>query len=668
MFRSAIMAQTGYPNFRFDINLLRAVAFVVVLLYHFRVPGFDGGFVGVDIFLTISGYLMMSIISRELETGRFNLFGFYSRRIGRIIAPILPVAAATCMLGYFLLPPSAFASLGKHTIGMLTFTSNIMFWRDSGYFNDDSVYNFLLHSWSLSLEVQFYLVFPLILFALRALFSRRDNLIVPLVVLILVVFISSILATQWKPVPAFYLLPTRLWQFLLGGLICEVLRSPIGFQKRRVLHVIGLALIGASVAMIDSSMTWPGWRAGIPSLGVALVIYSNVSLPRIYESILLRFLGVISYSGYLWHWPIVVLLVISGKIENPLWQILGIVITLILASLSWYFPERRLGRWLQSLSTPKRLTAIGTLIGSVALLPGAALYTNGMPSRFTPDLNLFLSTAEVRPDPHLCGDKRQNNCIIGNPSLDGLGPMSSIGAIVVGDSHAAMISQIVADILPKPNSRVIALTLPACPTINGIRVKLDFIGSCAESIDRLLKIHNLAPSIPVIVANRYAFYMAGFNESARTAYPNYAPSQDSFTWSKAYVNVMSHGYLKTLCGVAKSGQLMIVYPFPEFDRAIPPRISLEIVLRGVYTDAVLTKAEYEARNVDVLPLLNRIVQECGAYPVDPLPALCMNDHCKGTREGSFLYTDSNHLTSAGAALLVETFSDVMETFALDRAN
>jgi len=660
MFRSTLIAQTNSDNFRFDINVLRAIAFVVVLLYHFRVPGFDGGFAGVDIFLTISGYLMMSIISREVEAGRFNLLGFYSRRIGRIIAPMLPLAVAVCTIGYFLLPPIAFADMGKHTIGMLTFTSNIMFWRDSGYFNQESAHNFLLHSWSLSLEVQFYLIFPLILFALRVLPRWRDNLILPLAVLTLVIFTASIFAAEIKPTPAFYLLPTRLWQFLLGSLVYEIMRAPLGIQKRRVLHVIGLILIGISVALIDSSMTWPGWRAGIPSLGTALVLYSNINFPRVYESLPLRFLGVVSYSGYLWHWPIVVLLVISGKIENPLWQISGIAIVLILAFLSWNWNEKRLGQWLQNLSNRRRFAAIGALIGVAAILPGAALYSNGMPSRFSPDLNLFLSTAKATPAPRLCHNQIQSNCIVGNPSLDRVRSMSGIGAIVVGDSHAAMISQIVADILPEPNSRVIALTLSACPTIRDVRVNLDFIGRCADSIDRLFKFHELAPSIPIIVANRYAYYMAGSNESARGAHPNYSPSQESFSWSRAYVEAMSHGYFQTLCGIAKSGRLVLVYPFPEFERPIAARISREIVLRGTYVDARLTKTEYEARNVDVLPPLNRIVQECGAYPVDPFPALCMNDRCMGTREGSFLYIDSNHLTSAGAALMVETLRDAVE--------
>ncbi len=657
---SAILEQTSSKDFRFDVNALRAYAFIAVLLYHFRIPGFDGGFVGVDIFLTISGYLIMSIVSRAVEVKNFNLIEFYTRRIGRIIAPILPVVVATFVVGYSMLPPSAFSDFGRYAIGMLTFTSNVMFWRESGYFNADNAYNLLLHSWSLSLEVQFYVIFPIIFFVLRLLFKTRRSIIAALLFLTVVIFVVSVFATQLKPIPAFYLLPTRLWQFLLGGLVWQVMSMPLGLHQRQSLHIFGVILVGMSVALIDSSMSWPGWRAGIPSLGVAFILLSNINIRRVYESTVVRTLGVISYSGYLWHWPIVVVLLILNKIESPLWQIAGILLTLVLGLLSWFIAERLLGSCLGGLSSVRRLSAIAALTVSAALLPGAAVYSNGMPSRFTAELNRFLNTAEERPGRRVCDDNIQDHCVVAKIDLDRIGSITGIGAIVVGDSHAAMISQIVANSLTAANSKVISLAVPACPTIRDVRVALDQAEVCAKTVDTLLTLHRLYPKIPIIVSNRYAFYMNGPNERTRSARPNYSPSRETYSWSQAYKQAMSQGYHGTLCPVAERGVLLLVDPFPEFLQAIPPRIAQEVALLGTYTDFTLTQAEYTARNADVMPVLDRLARECGAHRVNPVSTLCPDGVCTGTYDGSILFTDSNHISSAGAALTAQAFSNTVK--------
>ncbi len=209
------------PSFPFrpDIAGLRAWAVLAVVLFHFNIPGFSGGFVGVDIFFVISGFLMTQIIARGLEDGRFSIWRFYLARARRILPALLVLCAVLLVLGWFALPPLDYRALGMHTLTSALFLSNIQYWREAGYFDAASHDKWLLHTWSLSVEWQFYLLLPLVLWVVWRLSPGRRNLARVLVSLLLASFALSVWLSSHKPEAAFFLLPTRAWEMLAGGLL-----------------------------------------------------------------------------------------------------------------------------------------------------------------------------------------------------------------------------------------------------------------------------------------------------------------------------------------------------------------------------------------------------------------------------------------------------------------
>ena len=220
-------------NYRPDIDGLRALAVVPVILYHGGVPGFSGGFVGVDVFFVISGYLIAGIIHRELQSDSFSIAGFYERRVRRILPALVVVLVASAIAGWFLLLPDAFSDLGGAIAATSLFASNIWFWRNSGgYFDRASEFEPLLHTWSLAVEEQFYLFFPL----LMILIARRSPKfqLACITILCAISFVLAAFSVHWKPGPTFYLLPTRAWELGLGVILALGMFAPPNRQESQM--------------------------------------------------------------------------------------------------------------------------------------------------------------------------------------------------------------------------------------------------------------------------------------------------------------------------------------------------------------------------------------------------------------------------------------------------
>lgn len=250
-------------NFRSDINGLRAWAVVAVILYHFGVPGFSGGFVGVDVFFVISGFLMTGIVVKGLEQGNFSLIGFYMARARRIVPALVALCAVLLGVGWFVLMPPDYKMLGSHTIYSLTFLSNIEFWLEAGYFDVASHEKWLLHTWSLSVEWQFYLALPVVLWVVWHLKPGRVAQTWAVSIGLVLSLAASVLTTDAHPTTAFFLLHTRAWEMLGGGLVFLLARVPkFSVAHCRWLEAIGLLLILVSVAVFDKGSAWPGLAGG----------------------------------------------------------------------------------------------------------------------------------------------------------------------------------------------------------------------------------------------------------------------------------------------------------------------------------------------------------------------------------------------------------------------
>lgn len=371
-------------RFRGDINGLRAIAVVAVVLFHFGVAGAEGGFVGVDVFFVISGFLMTAIIFGRLENDNFSLVEFYKDRAKRIVPALAFLCLVLLVAGWALLLPGAYVELSENTLGSLGFVSNMLYWKDAGYFEPVSHDNWLLHTWSLSIEWQFYLAYPLIILLLRQVLSVRGTGWVLAVMALGSLALSVYASSRW-PTSAFFLLPTRMWELLAGGLVF-LFPLAAGKHASRALELGGVALIVLAVVTLSEESIWPGWLALIPVVGTMMVIYSAR-----HESILTgnrasQFLGRISYSVYLWHWPIAVWIYYFGLEREPGWVIAGLVASTLCGWASYRYIER-LGQSPSQRSVPRRtvrpLLRVGgsvLAIGAVATLTMAA---EGYPDRIS---------------------------------------------------------------------------------------------------------------------------------------------------------------------------------------------------------------------------------------------------------------------------------------------
>lgn len=270
---TVVKSQKMESGFRADINGLRAWAVVAVVLYHFGVPGFGGGFVGVDVFFVISGLLMTSIVIDGLEGGTFSVRAFYMARARRIVPALIVLCAALLGLGWWLILPTDYQRLALHVVSSIAFVSNIVFWKEAGYFDVNSHDKWLLHTWSLAVEWQFYLVLPVVLLGLWKWRPGRGPAAWALVIGLVISLGLCIAMTQSKPSTAFFLLPTRAWEMLAGGCVYLMAsRTMFAARHRLALEFCGFGLVAASIFSFDAHSAWPGWRALLPVLGSVMVL------------------------------------------------------------------------------------------------------------------------------------------------------------------------------------------------------------------------------------------------------------------------------------------------------------------------------------------------------------------------------------------------------------
>ena len=300
------------PSWRPDIDGLRALAILPVLLYHYGVPGFAGGFVEVDVFFVISGYLITGILVREMRAGAFSLLRFYERRARRILPALIIVIAVTFFVGLLVLPPGALTELGNEAVWSAFFSANFWFFKKTDYFDGASTLKPLLHLWSLAIEEQFYVVFPLLLALLHRSGLRERGSAAWLTAIFIASLGFSIAAARWWPTAGFFLLFSRAWELMLGALLVVWPRASLPNWIRQVAAAGGLAAIVAAATLYNDKAPFPGAAALLPCLGASALIAAGEGASPPMGSRLLAlpqavWLGGISYALYLWHWPLLAL-------------------------------------------------------------------------------------------------------------------------------------------------------------------------------------------------------------------------------------------------------------------------------------------------------------------------------------------------------------------------
>jgi peptidoglycan/LPS O-acetylase OafA/YrhL len=483
------------PNaHRRDIDGLRALAVLPVVAFHANIHFISGGFVGVDVFFVISGFLITQLLHGDICAGRFSLAHFYERRIRRIAPALLAVLLAVQIAGFLLSLPSELVSLSWSVVAEVLSVSNVYFWLTSGYFDGESLTKPLLHTWSLAVEEQFYLIWPLLLLALHRVVRAR--LLVVVAGLTAASLLASIVGVRLFPNAAFYLPFMRAWELALGALLAlGAFPAPLRPLQREVLAGLGTLLILGSVLLIHPDESFPGLLAIPPCLGAALVILAGrdgqsrvgrlLSLPPV------AFVGLISYSLYLWHWPIIVLqrqygLVASGWTESAT-KLLIIAVSLAAAVLSWRFIEQpfRAGSLRPSRGRLLQMAAAGGV--AVLGLASLALGAGGFPGRYSP---LELQVASyLEYGPHAGAVWREGRCFVYSDSRDGFAPECLALAsdrknyLLLGDSHAAELWQGLEAAFP--GTQFLEATATDCfPTIAHSRTEA---AGCIRMIDDVLQ-------------------------------------------------------------------------------------------------------------------------------------------------------------------------------------
>ena len=424
-------------KYRPDIDGLRALAILPVVWFHSDLPGLPGGFTGVDTFFVISGYLITLIIHREVASGTFRFAHFYERRIRRIAPALLLVSAVATAAAYALLLPYELVEYSRSGLAALGMVSNFYFWRSGGYFALVDAITPLLHSWSLGVEEQFYLLFPAVLIVAERL--RRVKLTVA--VLAILSLALCLVLTPRSPAFAFYLLPTRGWELMIGAALAVgllVIPEALG----RYAGLVGLALILVAALAISNRDPFPGFRALIPALGAALVIGSPPQGPagRLLSWPPLVEVGKISYSLYLWHWPVFVFLRHwqASPLLPPALSVLGIAASIALAAVTYRVVEQPARS--RSVAFKRVLVACGAAAAVVVIAEAAALLGGGLPQRFSPQVARIASRHDAyAPLARSCTDVGFDAAL----ERCRIGPAGEPRLLLLGDSHAAAISEAV---------------------------------------------------------------------------------------------------------------------------------------------------------------------------------------------------------------------------------
>lgn len=366
-------------SFRKDINGLRAIAVIAVVLFHFNPTWLPGGFAGVDVFFVISGFLMTGIIYRGLENKSFSLVRFYVARANRIIPALAVLCLSLLTIGWFILPPIDFTALGKHVFSSIGFFSNITYWTESGYFDAASHEKWLLHTWSLSAEWQFYIIYPLVLLILKRFLCLKNMKLLVLIGAVMGYFFSIYATSRW-PNAAYYLLPTRAWEMMLGGVAFLYpfnLKTPL---SKKLCESLGLFLIVASYLLISKETAWPGSLAIVPVLGSFLVIQAKRNDSFLTGNLLFEKVGLWSYSIYLWHWPFVVFIYYFSLSEQ--YAFAGILLSMMFGYLSHkYIESGKFGSVVNGISDLVRFKPLYIVI-LISVISGFVYKNQGLIFRF----------------------------------------------------------------------------------------------------------------------------------------------------------------------------------------------------------------------------------------------------------------------------------------------
>jgi peptidoglycan/LPS O-acetylase OafA/YrhL len=655
--RSTSTPVTVSPGYRADIDGLRALAVLVVILFHARVPGFGGGYVGVDVFFVISGYLITRLLTGwSPSSPGACLKTFYIRRGRRILPALLVTSIATAAVASVLLLPGSLAEFGRFLAASSLFVSNLAAWREGDYFSTED-YQPLIHFWSLAVEEQFYFAYPLLLLLLTRYLPRHRLLV--LNALAVTSFAVCVWASYHKANSNFFLAPTRAWELLLGSVIA--LRGEswrVSKLTRELLSVLAVLALALAVLLYDGQLPYPGLATLVPCAATAILIATNGERATLVGKLLclppLVFTGLVSYSLYLWHLPILKFVNYYDFQGVDAVELAGSLVAIYaLATLSWKVIEKPIRAKVFLTSDRTFLLTTGA-VSAVLLAAGLALWvSDGLPQRF--------DEVDV---PRGFMDEGRGGCVnlpserIASGSLCSYGPQTATAprALVWGDSHALALLPAYKQLAGAYDMRVYYAAGPNCRPLLGVtnggfypriqRRCASFNHAVAGAIEQL------NPRL-VILNARWIDKDENLALDGGVA-PPHGTSKFRFALEQTVRHIAAPG--RSIC---------VVLDVPTFKYHVPQALVVARI-RGLSSDFLrLSRAEalqqFEGPERD----FHIAAQEHLLTTVDPKDVLCRSGWCAFRSDRSVLYGDSHHLSTEGALLLVSTLEGCFRTASRD---
>jgi Predicted acyltransferases len=639
--QSVTRARMARIAYRPEIDGLRALAVLPVVFFHSGLK-FHGGYVGVDVFFVISGYLITALIAADMAAGTFSLREFWERRIRRIMPAAMVTVAVSLVLGFFLMLPGDFEQLGESAIAQALLSANVYFHQTTGYFERPADTKPLLHFWSLAVEEQFYLVFPFLLLGLQ---RRSERVKVAVVGAIAVVSLMLSVVGVWAfPQGTFYLLPTRAWELAAGALLAlNGGRLPLPESARAWTGWAGLGMIGGAVAIYDADTPFPGLLAVPPCLGAVLVIWSTAGersgVKRWLSWRPLVWVGWVSYSLYLWHWPVKVFshYWFTGLHSPLVMRVAVVVVSFGLAWLSWRYVETpfraRRGRGAMRPLVWRAVAASAAMIGVSA----AIVASEGLPGRFPPKIVEYAAAYEDRPDVEeadLTTEEAEAGAL---PALGDPAVRSGPTVLVWGDSHARVVSPAVEEMCRQLGVR-------------GWRASRSETASLLDWGEEEVREHNEAvfrwiermrPTVVVLASRWEKVLREPEDEESLRA-----------TVERVRGLGVSVGVMRQVASQQKD---------------IPKALARAELLGDEVEDVGVPVEVHEKATRRSNEIIDRVRAAVpGVLVLDPIPYLSREARCVAELGGRPLYYDYQHLTTFGAEQLTPMFAALLRAVVNDR--
>ena len=646
--------------YRPDIDALRGIAVAAVVLFHAFPDALPGGFIGVDVFFVISGYLITGIVARDLEAGRFSLWRFYSRRVNRIVPALLAVLLACALAGWWLLLSGEYRMLGTHTAGASIFGSNFVLLGESGYFDEAAHTKPLLHLWSLGIEEQFYIAWPMALWLTLRLGRAPARMAGIAAVLS---FAAAVWIVSFDKAAAFYHPLLRAWELLVGGLLALVQqRRPAGPQPHlphsAMVGVLGVAAMLAPMLWIDRHALFPGAWALLPTIGTVAIIGSDVDAPvnrALGRSRLLVWMGLISFPLYLWHWPLLTFArIVAGDAPALALRLALVGVAVALAWLTYRFVERHA-------RAPRRAAAkswaLVSGLAGVGLAGLALAQSDGLPWR--PSVARYEAKAQDLRGPAASGRGlpcRAEGKDPGPPLryclVSRAGPAT---AALLGDSHADHLFDGLAQADSARNWLLIGH--PSTPPLLDVTTRMGGDGDDRQArAEAAIRYVAGNPAIRTVViayfGNTYLL-----DESVAPAFERGGPRTQATLSSARWPGLgkeelIERGLGRTVDVLRESGKHVILFAgVPEL--AFLPKDCIGRPASSLFRRACeLARPAVDARRARHLALLQRVASSRPEIDVfDPIGILCDEARCRFDSPDGLFYRDWHHLSVPGSHLV-----------------